>query len=149
MSPTIVIVPGASQSPLFYHPLADALKKYGFAVEIVKTPSVGASPGLKTYDADVLAVRNTVTALVEKGDDVIVLMHSYGGVPGSAALKALGKEERRKDRKSGGVVRLMYVCSYALREAESVPGSGDLEGMKTWSEVDEQVSFTRPKSTVG
>ena len=139
MSPTVVVVPGACQTPLFYHPLADALKKAGFAVEIVATPSVGASPGLKTYDDDVLAVRNITSAIVEKGGDVIVLMHSYGGLPGSAALRGLGKEERAKEGRSGGVIRLVYVCAYALREGESGPGSGDLEGMKTFAVVDEEV----------
>jgi len=82
-------------------------------------------------------VRKVVGGLVDEEIDVVVLMHSYGGIPGSAALKGLGE----KEGKEGGVVRLVYVASLALREGEKMPGTGDLEVLRKYAVegLDEEV----------
>ena len=78
---------------------------------------------------------------MEDGFEVVVLMHSYGGQPGSAAMKGLGVKERARGGKKGGVSRLVYVASYALRVGEAVLGKGDLETMRSFGEsFDEEVS---------
>ncbi|KAI9840614.1 MAG: hypothetical protein M1837_001510 [Sclerophora amabilis] len=139
--PTIVIVPAACQPTALYEPLAKALQKQQYAVEVVSTPSVGGS--LRTFDEDVVAVRKTVVSLADKGADIVVLMHSYGGVPGSAALRGLGNAERVKAGKHGGVIRLVYAAAFALREGEAVPTKGDYEALKSYSVVDEEAdTFT-------
>lgn len=61
-----------------------------------------------------------------------MLLHSYGGLPGSAAMKGLGTSDRLRDGKKGGVKRLVYVSSYVLMEGEALPGKGDLEKMRTY-----------------
>ena len=139
-NPTIIIVPAACQTPAHYQPLASALQAANFTVAVIPLPSVGASPGLKSFDEDVAAVHKVVSSLVDDGDEVVVLMHSYGGLPGSAAMKGLGAKERAKDGKKGGVKRLVYVASYALREGEALPSKGDLEVMRSYGEgFDEKV----------
>ena len=138
--PTIVIVPAACQTPAHYRPLASALQTANFTVAVIPLPSVGASPGLKNYDEDVSAIRKVVSSLVDDGAEVIVLMHSYGGLPGSAAMKGLGAKERAKDGKQGGVKRLVYVSSYVLKEGEALPNKGDVETLRSYGEsFDEKV----------
>ena len=138
--PTIVIVPAACQTPAHYQPFALALQNTNFTVAVVSLPSVGASPALQTFDEDVAAVRNVVSGLVDDGAEVLVLMHSYGGLPGSAAMRGLGASERAGEGKVGGVKRLVYVTSYALRKGEALPGKGDLETMRSYGEAfDEKV----------
>ena len=67
-------------------------------------------------------------------------MHWFGGMPGSAAMKGLGLKERAKVGKEGGVSRLVYMASYALRVGEAVPSKGDLETMRSFGEAfDEKV----------
>lgn len=83
--PTIVIVPGACQPPSLYVPFTKALEAQSVPTVVVSLPSVGASPGLKDFAADVPLIRQIVTSLLDKEKDVVVLMHSYGGIPGSAA----------------------------------------------------------------
>jgi hypothetical protein len=39
---------------------------------------------------------------VERGEDVPISMHSYGGAPATEAVKGLGREEREKVGKNGG-----------------------------------------------
>ena len=140
--PTIVVVPAACQTPAHYQPLASALQKANFTVAVIPLPSVGASPGLKSFDEDVAAVRKVVGSLIDDDTEVIVLLHSYGGLPGSAAMKGLGSKDRAKEGLKGGVKRLVYVSSYALREGEALPDRGDLQKMRSYGEgFDEKVYF--------
>lgn len=78
-------------------------------------------------------------ALADQGKDVVVLMHSYGGVPGSAALEGLGKTARVEKGEKGGVARLVYVCSFALREGERMPDAGNMEKLRQYDGLDEKV----------
>ena len=43
--------------------------------------------------------------------DVIIVMHSYSGVPGSVAVKGLSKGERKADGKDTGVIGLIYIAA--------------------------------------
>lgn len=137
--PTIIIVPGACQPPTLYQPFASALQAAKFEVAIISTSSVGASPGFKNFDEDVAAVCKVVSGLIEDGIDVIMVMHSYGGIPGSAALKDLGAEHKKREGKSGGVIRLVYLASYALREGERQLGGGDWESISAGGGVNREV----------
>ena len=132
--PTIVIVPGACQTPAHYLPFASALRNANFPVAVIPLPSLGVSRGWKDFSEDVTAIRKVVSDLVDVGTQVVVLMHSYGGMPGSAALRGLGAKDRAEGGANGGVKRLIYVASYALREGEAQPGKGDLEGMRSYGE---------------
>lgn len=140
---SIVIVPAACQPPSLYVPFTEALEARSIPSTVIHTPSVGASPGLKDFSADVTLVRDTVGKLLDEGKDVVVLMHSYGGMPGSAALEGLGKAERAKNMKETGVIRLLYVASWALREGERMPDAGNVENLRKYASggLDEDVCF--------
>lgn len=47
-----------------------------------------------------------------------------------------------KDGKKGGVKRLVYVSSWALREGEALPSKGDLEGMRSYGESFDEKVYT-------
>ena len=146
-SPTIVIVHAAAQPPALYQPLAQALQKQRLPVDIVDYPSVGDNvPKMQDNAGDLDAVRKTVSSLVEAGKDVIMLMHSYGGIPGTGALEGLGKAQREVDGKKGGVIRLVYAAAYALRTGEQVHVAGDLDAVKAYGKYFEDVS--NPRSTL-
>lgn len=49
--------------------------------------------------------------LIEDGKDIVVLMHSYGGMYGSQAVQGLSKKEREQAGKKGGVIALIYVSA--------------------------------------
>ena len=130
--PHIVIIPAACQPSTFYTPLTNALTGLSLpAHTIVPLPSINPASNLPPnhdfFSADVSTIRSTILSILSEGADVVVLMHSYGGLPGSAALKGLGKAERGD---ANAVVRLIYVCSFVLGEGESMPGAGDVEGLK-------------------
>lgn len=66
-------------------------------------------------DAD--AVKSELQDLVEAGRDVIVVAHSYGGMPASQALTPdLTASARREECKTGGVVGLFGMATFFLPE---------------------------------
>ena len=109
--PVFVCVPGASHSQLIYEPLRNILSFHGYTVVPLALPSVGGSPPTYDFREDVLAIRNTVTQIVDSGTDVILVLHGYGGLPGAEALQGLGKDERTRRGQRGGVVRLVFIMS--------------------------------------
>ena len=60
------------------------------------------------YD-DAALIAAEAEKLADQGKDVIIVGHSYGGVPVSQSSKALGKEERKAQGKTGGIVQLAYM----------------------------------------
>lgn len=93
LKPFIVIVMGSFQTPWHYSLLQTALQQAGYQADIVQLPSTGGwTPVPDAMGKDVIAVREAVTAQLEKGNDVIVVAHSQGGVGASGALQGLGKK---------------------------------------------------------
>lgn len=113
--PTIVLVPGSFAVPELYNPIFDAVRERGRDIGGVHLPSVGlkaregrpGSPPTMYDDAE--HISKEIERLSDEGKDVIVIGHSYGGVPVSQSGKGLSKEERQKQGKPGGLVRLAYM----------------------------------------
>lgn len=62
------------------------------------------------YD-DAAFIAAEAEKLADEGKDVILVAHSYGGVPTTESVKGLSKQERQKQGKKGGIVRIAYVTS--------------------------------------
>ncbi|PWY90619.1 alpha/beta-hydrolase [Aspergillus sclerotioniger CBS 115572] len=120
-TPAIVFVAGAWHTPAAYSKFASGLKALGHEVHIPSLPSMnGARPPNADLNTDITLIRGYVESLTEAGRNVVVIMHSYGGQVGTDALVGLGAETRQKDGLPGGVIRLVYVCAYALTEGRSM-----------------------------
>jgi hypothetical protein len=52
--------------------------------------------------------------------DVILVMHSYGGVPGSAAALGLGKKERTAQGKKAGVIGQIFYAAMLQKGGDGV-----------------------------
>ncbi|TVY29754.1 hypothetical protein LHYA1_G002033 [Lachnellula hyalina] len=113
--PTIVLVHGAWHTQPNYHNYIEALKAQGFKVLTPHLPSSsGKSPPDASFPEDVVAVREVVENLVEAGERVLMVMHSYGGAVGTDAITGLSFTERKAEGKKGGVIHLFYMCAYIL-----------------------------------
>ena len=77
---------------------------------------------LATNDDDVENIRSITRGLVGQGKRIIALMHSYGGLVGSAALGEFVAAQENGDsgdqEKRGGVVALMYMTAFIPFETE-------------------------------
>lgn len=108
--PTIIFVSGAWHKAELYAPLTNALLDKGFPVLAPTLPSVG---GLcDSFDDDVSTIRALIDQEVLAMHEVVVLMHSYGGLVGSAAARGYSKQELQKD--NTGVIKMIYMTAFAL-----------------------------------
>ncbi|KZT60265.1 alpha/beta-hydrolase [Calocera cornea HHB12733] len=111
--PTIVFVPGAWHRSLIYSSVIVLLERAGYPCLTIELPSVGGRVSSLAEDSD--EISNLLTKLVSAGREVVLVMHSYGGLPGAAAVKGLGKREGRQ----GSVVHLVFLGSFVLDEGEA------------------------------
>ena len=146
--PTFVFFPGAFSPAEVYDPVGLHLRNHGYPTKAFCFPS-----GLTTtvenrvfpaqcVEGDVAFVREHVKALVaDELKDVIVVCHSYGGVPVTDAItKELGKKDRQVRELGGGVRRIIYIMSVATAEGEHK----DLE-MPTWITHEKEVCYFRER----
>ncbi|KAI9780238.1 MAG: hypothetical protein M1839_006798 [Geoglossum umbratile] len=121
---TIVLVHGAWHSPEYFTDLTAYFHDHCFTQVIAPSlPSTGPPVALPNFDQDVLTVRDTIKHVVDdQNEDCIVVTHSYGGVVGTEAVKGL--RHRGKDGTGGGVIGMVYLTSYMLREGESMTTNG-------------------------
>ncbi|KAI9734755.1 MAG: hypothetical protein M1818_006742 [Claussenomyces sp. TS43310] len=128
--PTVVLVHGAWHTPPNYQSYIDALKAQGFTVHCPHLPSCnGASPPTASLAEDVACVRDVVKPLVEAGERVLMLLHSYGGAVGTDAVEGLTFFDRRAAGQLGGVIHLLYLCAYILQPGSTIFGVVKEAGM--------------------
>ncbi|KAI9823830.1 MAG: hypothetical protein M1819_001131 [Sarea resinae] len=134
--PTIVLVHGAWHTPANYQGYIDALQAKGFKVCCPRLPSCnGASPPNASLPEDVAHAHELVRALVEAGEYVLMVMHSYGGAVGTDAVEGLTYPERKAAGQPGGVIHLLYLCAYILPPGGTVFGIVEEAGIAhLWSQ---------------
>ncbi|PYH92043.1 alpha/beta-hydrolase [Aspergillus ellipticus CBS 707.79] len=119
--PTIVLVHGAWHTPPNYSRFISALQSRGFTVHCPHLPSCSNTrPPTATYTDDVAVVRTLVQDLSQKGDRILMIMHSYGGAIGTDAIQDLDVPSRATAGLPGGVTHLLYLCAYMQPPGRSV-----------------------------
>lgn len=116
--PTVVIVPGAWHPPSLYETFEIALDKAGYTSITASLPSLDSKdPQATSCSADTDAVRQLILPFIESDEkDVVVLCHSYGGMPGGGAARGLSKTSRTQRGLKGGVIGLVYVSAFVVAE---------------------------------
>ncbi|KAH7195663.1 Alpha/beta hydrolase fold-1 [Fusarium oxysporum] len=111
-NPTIVFAPGAWHLASCFDPIREALHSRGWTTEAVEYPSVGAEPPTKGLDDDADAVRTVLQRLADKGEQIVLVVHSYGGLVGANAVKGLGYRQRKEQGLPGGVIMFVYLAAF-------------------------------------
>ena len=130
--PTIVFVPGAWFRAAAYAKFLDALGAAGYPVVASDYPSINPTIAHPHVDCgtDTSHLRQTVLLpLVEQQHrDVVLIMHSYGGMPGAGAAHGLGSASRTHAGKHGGVLGLIMFSGFIVAGGNSCAGSmgGDI-----------------------
>lgn len=116
--PTVVLVHGAWHTPAHYQSYADGLQAAGFTVHCPRLPT-SHGDAKATLSEDAAHVRSVIESCVERGERVLLIMHSYGGIVGSEAAKDLDLVTRKAANQVGGVIHLLYLCAFVLTPGES------------------------------
>ncbi|RYP89246.1 hypothetical protein DL770_004465 [Monosporascus sp. CRB-9-2] len=120
-----VIVPGSFCKIAFYDTLIAHLHEQGHDARAVELLSAndGTRQPAATMEDDAAHIKAAITAILDDESnprDVVVLMHSYGGIPGSSALKGLSKADRSAQGKGTAVVGIVYMGSFIVPLGQSV-----------------------------
>ncbi len=130
---TVLIVPGSWHVIAHYEPLIQELRSHNIAASTlllptcdlshasildIQHPDLAGPPPSKPWPnmyADAQAIREKLVQLVEAGHSVLLVAHSYGGLPASEALlPELCFEVRKQQGKPGGVIGFFAIASFFL-----------------------------------
>jgi pimeloyl-ACP methyl ester carboxylesterase len=140
--PTIAIVPGSLSTPPFYDTFVSQLSAHNYNVQVVSLPSVGGKTATTMTD-DANAIQAVTNKIADEGKDVVLLMHSYGGIPGTESAHGLAKKDREVAGKKGGVVVLLYVAALLVQPSMSLGSTlGAGSGVPDYVKVDVSVAIS-------
>ncbi|EWZ83528.1 hypothetical protein FOCG_16929 [Fusarium oxysporum f. sp. radicis-lycopersici 26381] len=123
-TPTVVIIPGSFAPSKHYRVFTESLERHGIDSRVIDTPSVGKRGNLRpaTMSDDVDEITNVVSKLLDEGKEVVLMTHSYGGIPGTQSLSKLSRKAREAEGKQGGIDKIIYLASVVLQ-----PGVSNLD----------------------
>lgn len=115
--PVYVFVGGVSHTPAFFSLLISELQKLEYEAVAVSYPTVGEPSDTEgtTQPDEVEAIQAAVANIVEgRKRDVVLVLHSYGGWPGSRAVKGWDRETRKSLGKESGIVEVVFLAAFLL-----------------------------------
>ncbi|KAL6720746.1 hypothetical protein ACLMJK_002671 [Lecanora helva] len=123
--PTIILVHGAWHTPTHYTTFIHTLQRANYSVSCPHLPTCDPTTRLSSsMYTDAQTIRNQILSLLDDApQNIIMLLHSYGGIVGTEAVKGLSVHERAAQGLPGGVAHLIYMCAFMLQEGESVGGA--------------------------
>ena len=120
--PTFFVVPGAWHDVSAYRKFAKHLEDLGNPTVVAALSSVGSSnPKEATCINDAESLREQLSVLIENdAKDIVVLAHSYGGIPAALAAHGLSTITREQEGKKGGILGLVYMSAFVVPEGTSL-----------------------------
>lgn len=112
--PGIALVPGAFHTPAHFEDFRTALEEQGFETYAPRLPTLG-STGVTCID-DAKALQKAVEKRMDEGKEFVIAAHSYGGIPGCAAVKGFTVRERAAAGKRGGFRAILFIAAFAMPE---------------------------------
>lgn len=113
-APSIVCVPGGLHVAKHFDPLTKILKAEGYTVVVNNSADPRFVPGGAQNYID--GIREDIESQVLAGKDVVLVLHSLGGVTGSMAVKGLAKTDASKP----GVKRIVAVSAILAGVGQTV-----------------------------
>lgn len=117
----IVLITGSHTSPSFWGAIVPLLNNLDYPT-VIAVPNLSACPAkdqrwppAKLAD-DAFYIHEVLQALIHKGKDIVLVMASYGGLPGTEALRGLPSRGRLNTNPSqagqtGAIVGLVYLSA--------------------------------------
>lgn len=120
-APTLIFAPGAWYPPTVFDLIIAKLPEY--RCRTVAFPSIQSATRISDLQPDIDAVRCIVDQEAEEDNDIIVILHSWAGLPVSSALEGLSKSERQTKGRKGGIVKLLFITAFIPILGESLVGA--------------------------
>lgn len=109
----LVFVPGHWHTLFFTKPIVAAVEQLNHQIVPHQLASVGRKEPRPTFADDVSGINQAVLQVLETGQDAVLVLHSYAGMPGSEAVNQLielGALNSHPGR--GRLRRVVYIAAY-------------------------------------
>ena len=122
--PAFVLVPGACLSTSVFSSFLPRLQALGHSTLTLQVASAN-PPGdlhLASAVSDAATLRQDLLSILDSDDglDIVIVLHSYAGIPGGGAVKGLSKKTRAEEGKKGGIVGVIWLAALLLPEGKDV-----------------------------
>ena len=134
--PSLIFIPGAWHSASHFSPLISQFTKLGYHCISTSLPSTGAPAPATPFERDVEVIRKTVLAELDRGQNVVLVTHSYAGVPGASALQGLSAKDRTRASFSTGVVAFAMISAFIIPAGASILDLGRDGDAPSWQIYD-------------
>lgn len=114
MKPSILLVPGSWHPPRCYAELVDTITALGYECICTPLATNGNDKTGLTWKDDVNGIRDAAVALFDQGKEVLIVAHSYGGIPACVATQNLGVSERAARGLRGGFRGIAFLAAFAI-----------------------------------
>ncbi|KXT01481.1 hypothetical protein AC578_9554 [Pseudocercospora eumusae] len=138
---TIVFIPGAWHPATSWEKVAKLVDQAGYKTDLVDLPSIGPKEHLKSFWPDVEVIREHITTACEAGQKVVLVVHSYGGVPSTQAVEGLDLKTRSSQGLSGGVSHIVYCASFIIPDGKSQIGAFGGNNLPWFIISEDQMSY--------
>ncbi|KAJ6111767.1 hypothetical protein N7523_007828 [Penicillium sp. IBT 18751x] len=129
IKPTILLIPGAWHEAGIFDTVAAILRAQGYPVESMTLPSAG-GPVSTTVADDAEYIRGQyLKELVEQGKEVVMVMHSYSGIPGTESIKGLARKDLAAQGKQGGVIAIVYISAFLIPAGKTLESASPHGGL--------------------
>ncbi|KAK6385615.1 hypothetical protein LTS17_001185 [Exophiala oligosperma] len=128
--PTIILVHGAWHNPAYFSSLSASLEQHEYKVVSPALPSIAnshVSPSPSNLE-DVHTVRSAILSELETAN-VVVVPHSYGGIPTTSAVEGLDTASRTAQGHATSVVAIAAMSSFILPAGTTVQKALDRPAM--------------------
>lgn len=136
--PTVVFLHGSWHNPNDFKLVRELFEKDSYPTECPLQASFNAKPAppVVGIDDDVNVVQTLLTKLLDEGKEIIFVMHSFGGVLGTEAIREeFRKKARHKKGLPGGVLGLVYMCAFVLPVGKSIESTFAPRGLPPWIKI--------------
>ncbi|KAJ5632809.1 hypothetical protein N7490_009148 [Penicillium lividum] len=120
-NPTLIFCPGAWYPPTAFEPLTAHFPDH--TTHTVAFPSIQQATSVQDLQPDIDALRTLVEQEASAGKEVVVISHSWSGLPVNSALDGLSKTERQAAGETGGVTKLIFISAFIPDVGESLIGA--------------------------
>jgi alpha-beta hydrolase superfamily lysophospholipase len=124
--PTFVMVPGAGHGPEVWDKVSSLLEQQGYHTVSIDLPTTSGNPS-KSFKDDVNVTQGIIRAETSQGHNVVVVVHSYGGMVGESAIRGFSrpKDNAPISASNGYIIGLIVIASvYAPPGMTFLDGAG-------------------------
>jgi pimeloyl-ACP methyl ester carboxylesterase len=120
-----LIVPGSFTLPQVYDKVVEEVRARGLQADTIGLLSANEGTRLPPpkMEDDAAHIRTAIISVLDHPEtpkNVVLTVHSYGGIPGTTALSGLGSADRAAAGKTTAVIGIVYLASFIPAVGESV-----------------------------